>query len=254
MPQVKREWFCAPYDGRHLCRLRLYLWSPLHSSGTFLAPLVYVLMPWRANECCLKAYSLIDFAITLPDGVDIIGAASLLRGDWKRYFFHDLVWLYSTRSSWVCISWRAAGTSTWKGGQRRTDAAGRWCKRSWSSTPFQAVHFLEDNDVCLFVILPEGWKHPQISLSVVTFLRAGNRKQWTNSLSKQRVWKMRPASALNLNQDSHEAILYSKSQGRWARQRPRRRVRGHTEGKDLRLHNQKWIDSINKKWLNFYKG
>ena len=97
-------------------------------------------------------------------------------------------------------------------------------------------------------------QHPQISLSVVTFLRAGNRKQWTNSLSKQRVWKMRPASALNLNQDSHEAILYSKSQGRWARQRPRRRVRGHTEGKDLRLHNQKWIDSINKKWLNFYKG
>ena len=43
--------------------------------------------------------------------------------------------------------------------------------------PFQVVHFLEDNDVCLFVILPEGWKHPQISLSVVTFLRAGNRKQ-----------------------------------------------------------------------------
>ena len=35
----------------------------------------------------------------------------------------------------------------------------------------------EDNDVCLFVILPEGWNHPQISLSVVTFLRAGNRKQ-----------------------------------------------------------------------------
>ena len=46
-----------------------------------MAPLMYVLMPWRANECCLKAYSLIDFAITLPDGVDIIGAASLLRGD-----------------------------------------------------------------------------------------------------------------------------------------------------------------------------
>ena len=42
---------------------------------------------------------------------------------------------------------------------------------------YQVVHFLEDNDVCLFVILPEGWKHPQISLSVVTFLRAGNRKQ-----------------------------------------------------------------------------
>ena len=64
-----------------------------------------------------------------------------------------------------------------QGGQRRTDTAGRWCKRSWSSTPFQVVHLLEDNDVCLFVILPEGWKHPQIYLSVVTFLRAGNRKQ-----------------------------------------------------------------------------
>ena len=134
MPQVKREWFCAPYVGWHLCGLMLHLWSPLHSLGTFLAPLVYLLMPWKTNECYLKAYSLIDFAITLPDGVDIIGAASLLRGDWKRYFFHALVWLYSTRSSWVCISWRAAGTSTWKGGQRRTDAAGRWCKRSWSST------------------------------------------------------------------------------------------------------------------------
>ena len=297
MPQVKGEWFCAPYVGWHLCRLRLHLWSPLHSSGTFLAPLVYVLMPWRTYECYLKAYSLIDFAITLPDGVDvdrlqgghescldrawphsscpwlpfpsdsgietlggmnhvqrsktgrvpnIIGAASLLRGDCKRYFFRDLVWLDFTRSSWVCISWRAASTSTstWKGGQRRTDAAGRWCKRSWSSTPFQVVHFLEDNDVCLFVILPEGWKHPQISLSVVTFLRAGNRKQWTNSLSKQRVWRMRPASALNLNQDSHEAILSSKSRGRWARQRPRRRVRGCDEGggRDIekeRLHNQK---------------
>ena len=55
----------------HLCGLMLHLWSPLHSLGTFLAPLVYVLMPWRANECCLKAYSLIDFAITFPDGVDI---------------------------------------------------------------------------------------------------------------------------------------------------------------------------------------
>ena len=170
MPQVKGEWFCAPYVGWHLCRLRLHLWSPLHSSGTFMAPLVYVLMPWRTNECDLKAYSLIDFAITLPDGVDVdrlqgghescldrawphsscpwlpfpsdsgietlggmnhvqrsktgrvpnIGAALLLRGDCKRYFFHDF-----TRSSWVCISWRAASTSTstWKGGQRRTDAA-----------------------------------------------------------------------------------------------------------------------------------
>ena len=36
-----------------------------------MAPLVYVLMPWRTNECYLKAYSLIDFAITLPDGVDV---------------------------------------------------------------------------------------------------------------------------------------------------------------------------------------
>ena len=27
-------------------------------------------------------------------------------------------------------------------------------------TPFQVVHFLEDNDVNLFVILPGGWKHP----------------------------------------------------------------------------------------------
>ena len=93
----------------------------------------------------------------------------------------------------------------------RGPEAGRWCKRWWSSTPFQVVHFLElnsidsmqlnrfpidwpdpcletlvskltllshfleDDDVCLFVILPEDWK--QISLSVVTFLRAENRKQ-----------------------------------------------------------------------------
>ena len=99
-----------------------------------MAPLVYVLMPWRTNECDLKAYSLIDFAITLPDVVDVdrlqgghescldrawlpfpsdsgietlggmnhvqrsktgrvpnIGAASLLRGDCKRYFFCDHV-------------------------------------------------------------------------------------------------------------------------------------------------------------------
>ena len=59
----------------------------------------------------------------------------------------------------------------------RGPEAGRWCKRSWSSTPFQVVHFLEENYACLFVILPEGWKHPQISLSIGTFLRAGNRKQ-----------------------------------------------------------------------------
>ena len=52
MPQVKREWFCAPYFGWHLCRLRLHLWNPLHS----------------CPECHLKAFSLIDFAITLPDG------------------------------------------------------------------------------------------------------------------------------------------------------------------------------------------
>ena len=37
-----------------------------------MAPMVYVLMPWRTNECDLKAYSLIDFAITLPDGVDVV--------------------------------------------------------------------------------------------------------------------------------------------------------------------------------------
>ena len=117
----------------------LHLWSPLHSLGTFLAPLVY--LPWKTNECYLKAYSLIDFAITLPDGVGVmidfevamraawteldpiimswvpfpsdsgietlggmnhvqrsktgrvpnIGAASLLRGDCKRYFFRDHV-------------------------------------------------------------------------------------------------------------------------------------------------------------------
>ena len=68
------------------------------------------------------------------------------------------------------------------------------------------------------------------NVSVVTFLRAGNRKQWTNSLSKQGVWRIRPAFALHLNQDSHEAILYSKSRGRWARQRPRWIVRGSDEG------------------------
>ena len=32
---------------------------------------MYVLMPWRTNECYLKAYLLIDFAITLPDGVGV---------------------------------------------------------------------------------------------------------------------------------------------------------------------------------------
>ena len=45
-----------------------------------MAPLVYVLMPWRANECYLKAYSLINFAITLPDGVDV----DRLRGGHER--------------------------------------------------------------------------------------------------------------------------------------------------------------------------
>ena len=92
MPQVKREWFCAPYVGWHLCRLRLHLWSPLHSSGTFLAPLVYVLMPWRTNECYLKAYSLIDFAITLPDGVDV----DRLRGGHERCL--DRAWPHSSCS------------------------------------------------------------------------------------------------------------------------------------------------------------
>ena len=48
----------------------LHLWSPLHSLGTFLAPLVY--LPWKTNECYLKAYSLIDFAITLPDGLGVM--------------------------------------------------------------------------------------------------------------------------------------------------------------------------------------
>ena len=72
MHQVKREWFCAPYVGRHLCRLTLHLWSPLHASGTFLAPLVYLLMPRKTNECYLKAYSLLDFAITLLDGVGVM--------------------------------------------------------------------------------------------------------------------------------------------------------------------------------------
>ena len=70
MPQVKKEWFCAPYVGWHLCGLMLHLWSPLHSLGTFLAPMVY--LPWKTNECYLKAYSLIDFAITLPDGVGVM--------------------------------------------------------------------------------------------------------------------------------------------------------------------------------------
>ena len=97
-----------------------------------MAPLLCVLMPWRTNECYLKADSPIDF-VTLPDGVDVdklrgghesslcpwlpfssdsgietlggmnhvqrsktgrvpnIGAASLLRGDCKRYFFRYLV-------------------------------------------------------------------------------------------------------------------------------------------------------------------
>ena len=29
----------------------------------------------------------------------------------------------------------------------RGPEAGRWCKRSWSSTPFQVVHFLELNSI-----------------------------------------------------------------------------------------------------------
>ena len=37
-------------------------------------------MPWRTDECYLKAYSLIDFAITLPDGVDV----DRLRGGHER--------------------------------------------------------------------------------------------------------------------------------------------------------------------------
>ena len=40
---------------------------------------------------------------------------------------------------------------------------------------YQVVHFLEDNDVCLFVILPEGWKHPL--KSIVACPRAGYTKQ-----------------------------------------------------------------------------
>ena len=35
-----------------------------------MAPLVY--LPWKTNECYLKAYSLIDFAITLPDGLGVM--------------------------------------------------------------------------------------------------------------------------------------------------------------------------------------
>ena len=31
-----------------------------------------VYLPWKTNECYLKAYSLIDFAITLPDGVGVM--------------------------------------------------------------------------------------------------------------------------------------------------------------------------------------
>ena len=33
---------------------------------------MYVLMPWRTSECYLKAYLLIDFAITLTDGVGVL--------------------------------------------------------------------------------------------------------------------------------------------------------------------------------------
>ena len=29
-------------------------------------------MPWGTNECNLKTYLLIDFAITLPDKVDVL--------------------------------------------------------------------------------------------------------------------------------------------------------------------------------------
>ena len=39
-----------------------------------------------------------------------------------------------------------------RGGQMRRAGGAR------GPTPFQVVHFSEDNDVNLFVILPEGWK------------------------------------------------------------------------------------------------
>ena len=49
-----------------------------------MAPLVYVLMPWRTNECDLKAYSLIDFAITLPDGLTLIDFEVAMSAAWTE--------------------------------------------------------------------------------------------------------------------------------------------------------------------------
>ena len=95
---------------------------------------------------------------------------------------------------------------------------------------------------------PRAGNTHKFSFSVVTFLRAGNRKQWTNSLSKQGVWRIRPAFALHLNQDSHEAILSSKSRGRWARQCPRRRVRGCDGGGGRELGRDHGRGEQEKHW------
>ena len=63
------------------------------------------------------------------------------------------------------------------GGPEEDGCGGQVVQEVVEQHPFQVVHILEDNDVCLFVSLPEGWKHPQSSLEVVTLLRAEKRKQ-----------------------------------------------------------------------------
>ena len=47
-----------------------------------------------------------------------------------------------------------------EGGPEEDGCGGQVVQEVVEQHPFQVVHFLEDNYVCLFVILPEGWKHP----------------------------------------------------------------------------------------------
>ena len=52
-------------------------------------------MPWRTNEFYLKAYSLIDFAITLPDGVGVmIDFEVAMRAVWTEQVVQEVVELH----------------------------------------------------------------------------------------------------------------------------------------------------------------
>ena len=135
------------------------------------------------HRCCLNIWyvpNMLDFEVAMRAVWTVLDPTHHIHG-FLFHLTHVLKpWVEWTMSR-VCFSWRAArtSTSTWKGGQRRTDAVGRWCKRSWSSTPFQVVHFL-DSDVCLFVILPEGWKHPPTNFFIHWYLPEGWKQKTMN--------------------------------------------------------------------------